>query len=597
MREKRLADALFRPVGKRLVLAAVLAALLAGASSSAQVGGVFGFDDGTPQGWRIAGLYEDGGLEPIPDFFSDVPAPWRDDLDAPSAPPGVDKNDGLIGAIVLGKSPGQVYPVGLTFWAWHFNSPDLDSLPEWQSATKARIRVTNLMTTEGPASRNWIQFVVVIEDVDHAIRYFTDGVFHEIPPNVPLASRSWSTSTLDIASLRLPQPSTLRRLQLRVFGENDYYAGFIALDDVTPMFCGDGVADAGSGEQCDEGAANGTLMSCCNSDCAFRSAGAVCRELAGACDVAETCTGASASCPGDAKSTAVCRVAAGPCDVAESCNGVSNGCPADMQADVGTPCDDGNPCTSSDRCAGDTCAGTQISCPAEQVCNPVSGTCGPIHVPCADKASCDDGDACTGGDACAGGECHGVPLTCDDGNPCTADRCEPQVGCRAEPVPDGQACGEDDDGCTRGSVCGNGVCGKARCDVEVSQVTDPQTGDPLPAIDVECALPTNKKGKGSGRCSAEAFVDETAAQIARPALAGEPGLGKANVPPGESLSDRVKGRIKSGRVTLRLSLTDRGKQLLQESGAVRVRVVARLKRGAGKRKSVIRFLNLLRSRH
>src|SRR6266516_1942038 len=46
--------------------------------------------------------------------------------------------------------------------------------------------------------------------------------------------------------------------------------------------------------------------------------GAVCRPAAGACDVAEACTGTSATCPADAKSTAVCRPAAGACDVAES---------------------------------------------------------------------------------------------------------------------------------------------------------------------------------------------------------------------------------------------------------------------------------------
>ena len=43
---------------------------------------------------------------------------------------------------------------------------------------------------------------------------------------------------------------------------------------------------------------------------------------AGVCDPAETCTGSSAACPADAKSTAVCRASAGVCDVAENCDGV-----------------------------------------------------------------------------------------------------------------------------------------------------------------------------------------------------------------------------------------------------------------------------------
>lgn len=43
----------------------------------------------------------------------------------------------------------------------------------------------------------------------------------------------------------------------------------------------------------------------------------------------------------------------------------------------------------------------------------------------ADGIPCDDGDLCTTDDRCQGGECHGKPVSClDDGIPCTADTCE-----------------------------------------------------------------------------------------------------------------------------------------------------------------------------
>ena len=61
----------------------------------------------------------------------------------------------------------------------------------------------------------------------------------------------------------------------------------------------------------------------------------VCRSAAGVCDLAETCTGNSASCPADVKSHAVCRPSAGPCDLPESCDGVSDQCPADAFQRVG----------------------------------------------------------------------------------------------------------------------------------------------------------------------------------------------------------------------------------------------------------------------
>jgi hypothetical protein len=57
-----------------------------------------------------------------------------------------------------------------------------------------------------------------------------------------------------------------------------------------------------------------------------------------------------------------------------------------------------------------------------------------------------------GGSAGAGGEpgaCAGVD--CDDDNPCTADSCDPVLGCVHEPQDDGTACGVDGE-------CASGAC-------------------------------------------------------------------------------------------------------------------------------------------
>src|SRR6185369_42115 len=81
--------------------------------------------------------------------------------------------------------------------------------------------------------------------------------------------------------------------------------------------CGNGTVDSSVSEQCDQGAANGTAASCCTSTCQFKAGGGTnqCRASAGVCDPAEFCSGSSATCPGDAKSTAQCRGSAGVCDV------------------------------------------------------------------------------------------------------------------------------------------------------------------------------------------------------------------------------------------------------------------------------------------
>src|SRR5439155_1119964 len=166
--------------------------------------------------------------------------------------------------------------------------------------------------------------------------------------------------------------------------------------------CGNGTVDAG--EDCDQGASNGTAGSCCSASCRFVTSGTICRAAANECDVAESCTGSSATCPADTVKAAgtactddgnvcttdacngtagapacthpagsagsVCRAAAGECALAEPCaggitvrppagvcTGTSTTCPTDTFQPNGTACtDDGDPCTS------DVCSGTSAIC-------------------------------------------------------------------------------------------------------------------------------------------------------------------------------------------------------------------------------------------
>jgi hypothetical protein len=203
---------------------------------------------------------------------------------------------------------------------------------------------------------------------------------------------------------------------------------------IAPLpICGNSLIE--TKEQCDQGAANGSATSCCTSACTFRTAGQTCRVSAGTCDVAETCTGSSATCPADVfqPSTTVCRAAAGECDLAENCLGNAAACPADAKKASGTLCtDDGNECTN------DQCDGTNVLCqhPAK-----TNGT-----------ACTDDGNVCTtdtcqsgvcshpagnAGTLCRGSAgvcdvaetCNGVSPTCPaDGFQSTSTTCRPSAG-------------------------------------------------------------------------------------------------------------------------------------------------------------------------
>jgi hypothetical protein len=71
---------------------------------------------------------------------------------------------------------------------------------------------------------------------------------------------------------------------------------------------------------------------------------------------------------------------------------------------------------------------------SDDICNPDLGCTFPPNT-----APCDDGNLCTDGDVCAAGACQpGPPLDCEDEDPCTLCSCDPLLGCVIEPNP---ACG------------------------------------------------------------------------------------------------------------------------------------------------------------
>jgi Big-like domain-containing protein len=84
--------------------------------------------------------------------------------------------------------------------------------------------------------------------------------------------------------------------------------------------------------------------------------------------------------------------------------------------------------------------------------------------------SCTDGDSCNGDEICnADGLCEpGVELNCNDGNVCTADSCDSDLGCENDPVSLGD------------TTCGLGICQRTidNCVDGESQVCTPGAGEP-----------------------------------------------------------------------------------------------------------------------
>jgi hypothetical protein len=109
------------------------------------------------------------------------------------------------------------------------------------------------------------------------------------------------------------------------------------------------------------------------------------------------------------------------------------GCVYNVQSGA---CDDQNACTLDDQCTQGACGyGKLLACNdgnpcTDDACDPASG-CVHVH----NAAPCSDGDACTMDDTCQDGNCvPGKPFSCDDGEPCTAQSCDPETGCVFTPI-------------------------------------------------------------------------------------------------------------------------------------------------------------------
>ena len=117
-------------------------------------------------------------------------------------------------------------------------------------------------------------------------------------------------------------------------------------------------------------------------------------------------------------------------------------------------CDDGDLCTTGDRCQAGQCVADPIECPSETDCTlassciPETGECAPVKNK--DMGTiCDDGDACTLNDYCFIGRCVAEgDVNCGDPGPCQTlpdnqKACDSKTGaCHFESLPDGTNCGD-----------------------------------------------------------------------------------------------------------------------------------------------------------
>ncbi len=206
-------------------------------------------------------------------------------------------------------------------------------------------------------------------------------------------------------------------------------------------FCTDGV--------CCDSVCQGACVACSvaagapsDGTCSLVGPQVTCRPAAGACDIAELCTGNDAGCPPDGvvAATTTCRAAAGACDVAEACDGVSPQCPADVLSNAGTTCR----ASVGDCDVTEVCTGTAASCPPDRrvdagvICRPpvaggcdIAEACDGVATTCPNDLYADAGVVCRPADAgCDLPEsCNGTSPVCPpDAIAFPGTACRPAVG-------------------------------------------------------------------------------------------------------------------------------------------------------------------------
>ena len=156
------------------------------------------------------------------------------------------------------------------------------------------------------------------------------------------------------------------------------------------------------------------------------------------------------------------------------------------------PCDDGDPCSLNTTCDAGQCQGQSLldcddgnAC-TEDFCDGNLG-CGHEYV----DAACDDGNLCTTGDQCVEGKCeYAELLDCGDSDPCTKESCDPDLGCV---YTHNQAPCNDNDVCTLNDTCSSGVCEGQEplpcndSNVCTEDLCDAQTGCQFVPQDVACS--------------------------------------------------------------------------------------------------------------
>ena len=176
---------------------------------------VFDFDTDN-QGWRRAGFYDDGSLDQIAGYFTNVLVGWTNGII-------------YIGSSNLTLPPS---PSGGEYIHWDFNSPDLSNDVLWNEASSFSYEISGESMTDYSGDEIYVQTVLHVRKPDLTESYFTDGQFHPIALG---SNAGWTTHNLSISSFLMPVGTVILNINFRIFFRpSSSIGGHIMLDNVIP---------------------------------------------------------------------------------------------------------------------------------------------------------------------------------------------------------------------------------------------------------------------------------------------------------------------------------------------------------------------------
>ncbi len=137
-------------------------------------------------------------------------------------------------------------------------------------------------------------------------------------------------------------------------------------------------------------------------------------------------------------------------------------------------CSDGNVCNGLEICSEGFCEpGKAVYCFSENMCQP--SECDP-RVGCQSLSlsgtPCDDGNLCTTSDRCQEGQCvSGTPVVCPDAGECAVAMCVALRGCVTRPLAEGVSCTD------QSAVSEREACESGQCDIQIRESLDKEQAE------------------------------------------------------------------------------------------------------------------------